>query len=258
MKKVIKIGFILSILALILVIPIIVIGFIKDAVLLSIVIGGLYLITGTILFRETYTQLLIENRKSERWCKILSDEELEMVEDAKELIKSVDNDIVIASFNVYKVRFVMNGWFYYDEDTQELSIFIPFQFFLRVGDKDLCFLAILHEVLHSQNLKDNLMIFKKKFLEGLNQLLTIWLIDNYSEKYKITKSKCISVRLIKGLYLNITINHLINLVYPKEVNMVKNILQKSNLDFKQVFLKYIDIQPEFFKSFVPSKYFKNQ
>lgn len=85
--------------------------------------------------------------------------------------------------------------------------------------------------------------------------MTIWLIDNYSEKYKIPKSKCFSVRLIK---VNITINHLANAVYPEEVNMVKNICLKSNIDFKQMFLNYIDIQPEFFKSFVPSKFFKNQ
>lgn len=258
MNKVIKIGFIVSILALILVIPIIFIGFIDGTVLLSIIIGCLYLILGTILFKYTYPKLLIENRKSERWCKIPSDEELEIVEDAKELIKSVDNKIVISSFNVYKVRFVMHGWFYYDEDTHELGIFIPFKFLLRCGGKDFCFLAVLHEVLHSQNLKNNLIIFNKEFLEGLNHLLTIWLINTYSKKYKIPKSKCFSVRLIKGLYLDITINHLANTVYPKEVNMVKNILQKSNIDFKQVFLKYIDIQPEFFKDFVPSKYFKNQ
>lgn len=165
MNKVIKIGFIISILLLILVVPIIFIGFIEGTVLLSIITGCLYLITGTILFKCTYYQLLIENRKSERWCKKLSDDDLKIVEDAKELIKSVDNNIVISSFNVYKVRFVMYGWFCYDEATQELSIFIPFKFLLRCGGKDLCFLAVLHEVLHSQNLKSNLMIFNEEFLE---------------------------------------------------------------------------------------------
>ncbi len=255
MKTIKKIEFIL---ALMLVLPIIFIRFDDGKVLLSIIFWCLYLIAVTKLIKYTYTNLFIEYRKSARWCKKLSDEELEIVEDAKELIKRVDNNIIISSFNVYKVRFLTRTWFDYDEETHELNIFIPFQFLLKLGGKDFCFLAVLHEILHFQNLKNNLIIFNNKFLEGLNQLLTIWLIDNYSEKYKIPKSKRFSVKLIKDLYLDITINNLANMAYPKEVKMVKNILQKSNINIKQVFLNYIDIQPEFFKSFVPSKYFKNQ
>lgn len=256
MNKIIKIGFIFSILCLILVIPILIIGFMGDIVLLSIIAGCLSLNAGIILFKFTYPKFLIENRHSKRWCKTLSAEELEIVEDAKELIKKVDNNIVISEFNVYKVRFLMYAWFFYDEATQELNIFIPFKFFLRFGGKNLCFLAVLHEILHSQNLKNNIMVFNIKFLEGLNQLLTIWLIENFSEKYSIPKNKEISVRLIKELYVNITINSLGNSVYIKEVKMVKDILQKSTIDLKEIFLKYINFQPEFFKNFVPSKYFE--
>lgn len=249
-----KICFILSILCLMLVKPILVIGFIGDVVLLSI-IAGCYLIVGIILFKFTYPEFLIENRKSKRWCKTLSAEELEIVEDAKELIKRVDNNIVISKFNVYKVRFLMHGWFSYDETTQELNIFIPFKFLLRLGGKNLCFLAVLHEVLHSQNLKNNIMVFNIKFLEGLNQLLTIWLIENFSEKYSIPKNKEISVKLIKKLF---AINSLEISVYAEEVKMVKDVLQKSSVDIKEIFLKYINFQPEFFKGFVPSKYFEKQ
>ena len=32
--------------------------------------------------------------------------------------------------------------------------------------------------------KNNIRVFNRAFLEGLNQLLTIWLIENYSEKYQ--------------------------------------------------------------------------
>lgn len=238
-----------------LVIPILVIGFIGDIVLL-IIVGCLYLIAGIILFKFTYSEILVENRKSKRWCKPLSAEELEIVEDAKELIKKVDNNIVISEFNVYKVRFLIKGWFSYDEATQELNIFIPFKFLKRFGGKNLCFLVVLHEVLHSQNLKNNIRVFEKKFLEGLNQLLTIWLIENFSEKYSIPKNKEISIKLIKKLYFNIIINSLGNSVYPEEVKIVKDILKKSSMDLKEIFLKYIDFQPEFFKNFVPSKYFK--
>lgn len=249
MNKIIKTGFYFSILCLILVIPILVIGFIGNKVLLSIIAGCLYLIVGITLFKFAYPEFLVENRKSKRWCKTLSAEELEIVEDAKELIKSVDRNIVISEFNVYKVRFLMHGWFYYDKATQELNIFIPFKFLLRFGGKNLCFSAVLHEILHSQNLKNNIMVFNMKFLEGLNQLLTIWLIENFSEKYSIPKNKKFPVRLIKKLYVTI---------YPKEVKMVKDILQKSTIDLKEIFLKYINFQPEFFKKFVPSKYFEKQ
>ncbi len=238
MNKVKKIVFALIISILILLIPIT----FKYKLLLSIII-----ITFVIFFKYIYPELLVKNRNSERWCKKLSDEELEIVEDAKELIKSVDSNIVISSFNVYKVRFVLYAWFEYDEDTQELNIFIPFKLFSIWNGKDGCFLAVLHEILHSQNLKNNFTIFEDEFLEGLNQFFTIWLIDNYSEKYKVPKDK--RIRLIKG-YLNIY------LAYHKEMNMVKNIFEKFNIDFKHAFLKYIDFQPEFFEVFIPSEYLK--
>ena len=240
------IAFIYSILCFILAIHMLVIGFI-DLKLLSIIAGCLYLIASIRIFKLTYPGFLIKNRKSNRWCKAPSTEELEIIEDAKELIKSVDNNIAISKFNVYKIRFCMHGWFYYDKNTQELNIFIPFKFYFWFGGKDLCFLAVLHEVLHSQNLKNNIMVFNIDFLEGLNQLLTLWLIENYSEKYNIPTS----LELTKHLYSNISI-------YEKEVNMVKDILEKSNIDLKEIFLKYINFQPEFFKNFVPSKYFKKQ
>lgn len=257
MKKIVHIGFILFFLCIILATIFMVISFVADIGVLTI-IASLYLIVGIKLFKLTYPEILFENRKSERWCKPLSTEELEIVEDAKELIKSVDSNIVISEFNVYKVRFMMRAWFRYHKDTQELNIFIPFKFLFRLGGKNLCFWATLHEVLHSQNLKNNSMFFKIKFLEGLNQFLTIWLIENYSEKYSIPKDKKISIRLIRKLYVDITITSLAGTSYTKEVKMVKEILQKSNIDFKEVFLKYINFQPEFFKSFVPSKYYQNQ
>lgn len=246
MNKV-KICFVASILILILVIPAIFIDFIRGNVI-GILCMCLVLIADTMFLKYIYPKFLFENRKSKRWCKILSDEELEIVEDAKELIKSVDKKIVISEFNIYKVRFVQQAWFRYDEDNQELNIFAPFKFLLKYCGRDACFLIVLHEVLHSQNLKNNIAIFNDEFLEGLNQLLTIWLIENYSEKYKMTNSVkiCLCFVLLTGE------------IYSKEVNMVKQILQKSNIDIKQVFLNYIDIQPEFFEKFVPSEFFEKQ
>ena len=45
-------------------------------------------------------------------------------------------------------------------------------------------------------------------------------------------------------------------MYDKEVAMVTDVLEKSNIDLKEVFLKYIDLEPEYFKRFVPWKYLK--
>ena len=124
--------------------------------------------------------------KSRKWSKELNKEELEIVEDAINLIKSVDENIEIANFSVYKVKHIGDGWFNYDEDTHELGIFIPFDRYLK-RNKDLCFTVVLHEILHSQNLRLNKDIFTREFKEGINQFLTLWLIDNYSKKYKIPK-----------------------------------------------------------------------
>ena len=43
---------------------------------------------------------------------------------------------------------------------------------------------MVHEILHSQNLKRNKEIFENDFLEGLNEFLTIWLIENYTKRIK--------------------------------------------------------------------------
>lgn len=253
-KKMGKIMFIASILLLIISIFMITIGFIKDMVLF-VMFGVIYLLVGVISLKSTYPGFITTNRKQNWRYKQLTAEELEMVEDAKKLIECVDENIVISSFNVYKVKFLLHGWFYYDEDTQELSIFLPFKRFMKFG-KDFCFLTVVHEILHSQNLKRNLRIFDNKFLEGLNQLLTIWLIENYSEKYKIPKTICIAtLKLGKGRKLKVNVEYKI---YDKEISMVKDILDKSDIDLREIFINYIDSKPEFFKSFVPLKYFTKQ
>ena len=139
-----------------------------------------------ISLKEAYKEYLTLTRERHKWSKELNKEELEIVEDAINLIKSVDENIEIANFSVYKVKHIGDGWFNYDEDTHELGIFIPFDRYLK-RNKDLCFTVVLHEILHSQNLRLNKDIFTREFKEGINQFLTLWLIDNYSKKYKIPK-----------------------------------------------------------------------
>ena len=66
-NKITTIGFFLSILAFILVIPIIFIGFLEGKIILYIIIACLYLIVGSILFKYTYSQFLFEN-SAEKFC----------------------------------------------------------------------------------------------------------------------------------------------------------------------------------------------
>lgn len=238
--------------------PLVILGFMAKESLEDMISYVLGLILGFILCmmimgKKVYKEYLTVNRKKILRKEQLTNEELEIVKDAGKLIKKVDQNILISEFNVYKVKFINEGWFWYDENTKELCIFIPFKKFMFWG-KDICFLAVVHEILHSQNLKNNVMIFDIEFLEGLNQVLTNWLIENYSEKYKIPQRACVvSLKMRKNRYLKVFGKFG---VYRKQVKMVQNILRKSDVDLKEVFLNYIDINPEFFESFVPEKYFR--
>lgn len=188
-------------------------------------------------FWDSYNDFMYEYilYNKERYKKI-STKELEMVENAKKLVKSVDENIILSDFKVYNIRHISDGFYH------ENAIFIPFGFNLAIS-KNLCFVVVVHEILHSQNLKNNNRIFCTDFLEGLNQLMTLWLIENYSEQYKIPKVyEGFSGIIIRG-------------IYRKQVKLVRSIIQKSNIDLKQVYLNYIDLNPAFFRNFVSSEYF---
>ena len=197
--------------------------------------------------KQAYIAYLTLTRKRYKRNKELNKEELEIIEDAINLIKSVDENIEIAKFSVYKVKHIRGGWFNYDKDTHELSIFIPFDKYLK-RNKDLCFMLVLHEILHTQNLRLNENIFTRTFNEGINQFLTIWLMKK-SNKYKVKRALNIYIKLkvfvIKG-YKN---------MYIKELKIARKIIKNSNKDNKEIFLNYINLKPEFFRSFVPKKYF---
>lgn len=260
MKKIAKYIFILvvSIIMIVLSIKLLFVSYIEESII-CLTFGILLLYTGLKFIYETlmelYSVFVIKYGKRSSKYQNLTDEEMELIEDAKKLIKKVDESIIISKFNVYKVKFLKDGMFNYDEENKELDIYIPFRRFLKYS-KDLCFLAVVHEILHSQNLKDNQDIFCCKFNEGLNQFFTEWLINNYSEKYKIPdRIRLIRIRVKKDAYISVYANYKI---YEKEVKIVKDILEQSKMDIKEVFLKYIDINPEFFKEFVPAKYFSKQ
>ena len=165
------------------------------------------------------------NRKRSRKLTI---EEKQMVNEAKQLIKKVYPQIVLANFSVYKTIEPIGGAFFYrGVNSHELCVFVPFKTLIKFFGKNVCFMVLVHEILHSQNLKDGKKFFKKSFLEGLNQLLTIWLIDNYSDSYQVPSK-------------------LFNRVLFQRTRMVENVFRKLDLDMKDIFLNYIDMNEEFF------------
>ena len=194
MNKLIKLIFSISILFFVLAIPRLIITINTDGIVIGILNGCMYLVAGSVCFKLIYTEFLFANRNSKWWCSSLNDEEKEIVEEAKETIKKVDENIVISKFNVYKIRFWKRGWFRYDKIDKSLNIFIPFKYFYRLGGNNLVFLSVLHEILHSQNLKNNIIVFNKDFMEGLNQLLTNWLIENYSSNFVNVKFHVIQIK----------------------------------------------------------------
>ena len=201
--------------------------------------------------KEAYKEYLTLMRKKCNRNKELNTEEIEIVKDAIRLIKSVDENIELAKFNVYKVKHIKDGWFDYDEDTHELNIFIPFDRYLN-KDKDICFMIVLHEILHAQNLRLNEEIFIETFKEGMNQFLTLWLIDKYSKKYKVPKY----IPTIIYFKLKTREIHFYRKQkgYKKEVKQAEKVIRNSDQNIKKIYLNYINLNPKFFENFVPEKY----
>ena len=167
-----------------------------------------------------------------------------MVKDAKDLMKLPDKNIIIDNFIVYKCIFLSYaiGMCDFNKTSKETEIFLCSYIFAL--NKNICFHIILHEALHSQNLKRSRWVLnncdvsiRTDFLEGLNDLLVRWLIKNYSQKYILPK----------GQFLK----------YNKQVKMVKEIIDQANVDMKEVFINYINFNPKFFEAFVSQEYFKN-
>ena len=200
--------------------------------------------------KKAYKEYLTLTREKCKRNEELDTEEIEIVKDAIKLIKSVDENIKLVKFNVYKVKHISDAWFYYDEDTHELNIFIPFDRYLK-RNKDLCFMIVLHEILHTQNLRLNEEVFTEAFKEGINQYLTFWLIDNYSKKYKVPKYIPIIYFKLKTREIHFKRKQKI---YKTEVKQAEKVIKNSEQSIKKIFLNYINLNPKFFRNFVPEKY----
>lgn len=187
----------------------------------------------------------------------LTEEEFEIIEDAKKLIKEAALNIPSIDIKIYKVPsplFKHESWFCLDKVHNEICIFISFKKHLKYG-KDVCFMAVVHEMLHAYNLRDSITIFKMNFLEGLNQLLTIWLIENYSTKYTVPQTIKFSFKLLTIGTLNIRIPIV---AYDEQVEEVKKYLSQYSIDTNDCYLNYINMNPDFFRANIPEpKIYKN-
>ena len=184
--------------------------------------------------------------------KKLTNKEYEIVEDAKKLIKIVDDlNIPSIDMKIYKISsppFTQESYFFFDEKNNELCLFISFKKHLRYGE-NVCFVAVVHEMLHAYNLRNSTYIFKPYFLEGLNQLLTSWLIKTYSTKYDVPKT----IHLVTFSIGNLNFRFLEAEAYGPEVEKAEQYLSKYNIDIKECYLNYINMNPEFFKENIPEQ-----
>lgn len=199
----------------------------KEAVSIIAITGvvGTFMVVG-FLFKTIYIAYIDAFKNLKRYKK-LSDEEQELVNDAKELFQEASRRITITDFNVYKVGCVKGTWTFLEDG--EINIFIPFKRLLKL-DKDICFYAIVHEILYAQNWKHSNGNSERD--EKLNRLLALWLIKNYSKKYKApTKAPIMSLRYSKKDKFD----------YKEEfAQLRKVVLRKYKTNIVNVFVKYFE------------------
>lgn len=162
----------------------------------------------------------------------------EIVKDAIDLIKSVDKTIKVPEFKIYRNKFSATFFVW---DSQEPEIFIGTQV-LKTKDKNIIFMAVLHEILHAVHDEAFYEMYKRIYMdnklhEGINQYLTEWLINNFSTKYKLGK----------------------RLYYKKGIKLVKKLLKEKDIKDYDLFMNYVsNIKAEkFFIESFREKYFMN-
>ena len=185
------------------------------------------------LFIKVYWEL-IELRQEDYSFQEFRRNELEMIEDAKELIKSANKSIELAEFQIYKAKLKNKyGTCYHNDKANISEIYIDFTSEeIMKTDINFAFATVVHEILHSQYNKYGMQIFKVDFEEGLTELLTNWLIKKYSKKYKVPKQQ----------------------EYGAEIKIVRDVLSSSNVKIKDLYMKYNNFDISFFVKIVPKKY----
>ena len=234
-----QIRFFLIMFLTILAVRLLVIGLKQGDIFCIIVSLFVLLVETTPIYNYMLKKYFYNNRK--KYANLTS-KELEFIEDANNLIHKVDNSIISPDYEKYKVTAPSPcSWFIHNSSTDESGIFIPFKELLLFG-KDFCFMNVLHEVLHAYNLRNGNYLFKLPFLEGLNQYLTLWLIDNYSEKYHIPSWRRNFLLII------------LSPSYKQEVKLVRKTIEELNLDPREIFINYVTLNEDYFKENIPSQY----
>ncbi len=192
-----------------------------------IFIGILYIIN----IRDIYIEILIKIKSIIFKFQKFTDEELEIIEEAKNIIKSANCNVNFSNIHIHKVNLPksIGGFFYNDIIHKELDVFISFKKNIKYFSKEACIQSVVHELLHalSHQTKNYCLIL---FInEGLTEYFTEWLMENYGIK-----------------------NHR---VYIYNVYTVIDLFSENNICVENAFLNYIKFNPEFFNTFLPKEYF---
>ena len=199
-----------------------------------IALGIFCLCFGLSYFSEAHEDYISVFREHLKF-KPLSKENLEAVEEVKNLLRKFDGYAKFKDFSVYDVTSfgTFNAWCYYDVFTQELSLFIPFKKCSRYGRERLVYM-LLHEALHAQNFRNGFALFADSFNEGITELLSYYIMKLHcDEKYNFEFE---------------------DLVYYDEARMAYYICVGTGLGYLPILVNYLNANIDFFKKFVPEEH----
>lgn len=224
---------------------------IRTKLIVTLIVGFVLGVNAIITRRSIFPGFCEKNRDT--WCcnNHLTIQEKTIVDDARSLLKKVCHDGELVNVKIYSIRIAVHSWMRYDEENDEISIYVPFKKFMKYG-KDFCFYSVLFNIILAQHFQKNKYTFSNfQYVFDLNNLLTVWLVKNYSEKYKEPDQICI-VDFWIGAY-NVKYNLKYNIVNYQST-AIAEMCVKRHKKLEEVFQNYVDFQPQYFFDLIPERY----
>lgn len=226
------------------------IGILKKLIVI-LILGFIFGLNAFIIMKNIYPRFCEKNRNTWFCNDNLTNEEKIIINDAKQLLKQAYNEGELVNVKVYSIRMAVHSWMRYDEQNDEISIYVPFKKFMKYGI-GFCFYSTLFQIVLAQHFSKSKKTFSSpEFVYELNTLLTVWLIRKYSKKYSEPNQICIA-EIHVGDY-----NVKYNLKYEPidyQETAITELCMKHNKKLEEVFRNYVDFNPEYFYNFVPEKY----